>query len=99
MDLVGRLSNPDLTSRFQSLTARRWRQVTWKREVTSQAAPDGRRMFGTVRDAIVQVLDEAGSVNSEYGTFMRAWRTFWASRSQRPRLRTISTRTGGVGVP
>jgi hypothetical protein len=61
MGLVGRLSNHDLTTLFQSLTAHDRRQVAPRDGLTSGVAPDGRRKFGTVRDAIVAVLKQAGS--------------------------------------
>lgn len=61
MGLVGRLSNPDLADRFQSLTAQNWTQGGQPQRVTNGIAPDGRRKFGTVRDAIVQVLGNAAS--------------------------------------
>ena len=59
--VAGRLSNPDLATLFQSLTARDWKQATRLHGSAGGIAPDGRRKFGTVRDAIVQVLDHAGS--------------------------------------
>lgn len=61
MDLVGRLSNPELTTSFQSLTAHDWTQGERRRRFATPGAPDGRRKFGTVRDSIVAVLEEAGS--------------------------------------
>jgi hypothetical protein len=61
MGLVGRLSNPDLTTLLQGLTAHDWRQADPPQRATSGIAPDGRRKFGTVRDAIVHVLAEAES--------------------------------------
>ena len=60
MVLTGRLSNHDLTTLFQRLMTRDWRQVDRPRSGTNGVAPDGRRKFGSVRDAIVQVLAEAG---------------------------------------
>ena len=60
MDLVGRLSNHDLTGLLQGLTARDWRQAAPRDRPASGIAPDGRRRFGAVRDAIVAVLGEAG---------------------------------------
>lgn len=60
MDLVGRLSNPDLTTLLQSLTARGWKQALPRHSSAAGIAPDGRRKFGTVRDAIVAVLEQAG---------------------------------------
>lgn len=59
MDLTGRLSNHETTALFQSLTARNWRQAPPRRRHTGGVAPDGRRKFGAVRDAIVAVLREA----------------------------------------
>jgi hypothetical protein len=61
MDLVGRLSNPDLTTFFQSLTVHEQRQEGLPQLLAPGVAPDGRRKFGTVRDAIIRVLTEAGS--------------------------------------
>ena len=61
MDLTGRLSNHDLTTLLQRLTAGNWRQAEPPQRTTSRIAPDGRRKFGTVRDAIVQVLTQADS--------------------------------------
>jgi hypothetical protein len=61
MDLTGRLSNPDLATLFQSLTARNWKQEAPVRRARSRVAPDGRRKFGTVRDAIIQVLAQTDS--------------------------------------
>jgi hypothetical protein len=60
MDLTGRLSNHGLTTLFQRLTARDWRQAAPPSRAASGVAPDGRRRFGTVRDAIVAVLEQAG---------------------------------------
>jgi hypothetical protein len=60
MGLVGRLSNPDLATLFQSLTARNWKQARRQGLSASGVAPDGRRKFGTVRDAIIQVLEQSG---------------------------------------
>jgi hypothetical protein len=59
--LVGRLSNPNLTTLFQNLTTHDWRQAHSPERAVSGIAPDGRRKFGTVRDAIVQVLADADS--------------------------------------
>lgn len=60
MGLVGRLSNPDLATLFQNLTARDWTQAARLHRSTDGIAPDGRRKFGTVRDAIAEVLEQAG---------------------------------------
>src|SRR5712692_6419550 len=59
MGLVGRLSNHDLTTLFQRLTTREWKQAGRPHSLTCGVAPDGRRKFGTVRDAIVAVLEQA----------------------------------------
>jgi hypothetical protein len=58
LDLVGRLSNQGLTALFQGLTTRSWKQAVVRH--VPGVAPDGRRKFGTVRDAIVAVLEQAG---------------------------------------
>ena len=60
MGLVGRLSNHDLTTLLQRLTARDWKPAERQRPSAGGVAPGGRRKFGTVRDAIVAVLVEAG---------------------------------------
>ena len=58
MGLVGRLSNPETTTLYECLTTHDWDQARlWKR--TPVGWSDGRRAFGSVRDAIVQVLAEA----------------------------------------
>jgi hypothetical protein len=59
MDLVGRLSNPELTTSIQHLTACDWKQAKRPPASAVGVAPDGRRKFGTVRDAIVAVLEQA----------------------------------------
>jgi len=59
MDLAGRLSNHDQTTLFQRLTARDWKQARRSHPFAEGVAPDGRRGFGTVRDAIVVVLKQA----------------------------------------
>jgi hypothetical protein len=61
MGLTGRLSNHELTTLLQSLTAHNWTQADPPQRARSGIAPDGRRKFGTVRDAIVQVLANADS--------------------------------------
>jgi hypothetical protein len=60
MDLVGRLSNPELTTFYQRLTTRDWKQAASSNASLRGVAPDGRRKFGAVRDAILVVLEEAG---------------------------------------
>ena len=57
--LVGRLSNRDLPALFQRLTARDWKQAVRRHSSARGVAPDGRRKFGTVRDAIITVLEQA----------------------------------------
>jgi len=59
MDLTGRLSNRDLTTLLQRLIARNWRQAPPRRTVARGVAPDGRRPFGSVSEAIVKVLAQA----------------------------------------
>ena len=56
MGLVGRLSNPDLQTLFQTLMVTDWKQEAPGVRRAQGVAPDGRHRFGTVRDAIVQVL-------------------------------------------
>ena len=59
MGLAGALSNTELAARLQCLTARDWHQV---RRPRGQAGwSDGRRKFGNVRDAIVEVMSAADS--------------------------------------
>jgi hypothetical protein len=60
MVLTGRLSNQDLTTLFQRLRARDWKQAPRRYLPASGLAPDGRRKFGSVRDAILEVLAQAG---------------------------------------
>jgi hypothetical protein len=60
MDLTGRLSNPDLMALLQRLTARDWKQAARPHGSAGGIAPDERK-FGTVRDAIVQVLAQPDS--------------------------------------
>jgi hypothetical protein len=57
--LVGSLSNPDLQHLFQSLTSQRRRKPHRRRPESERPQPDGRRKFGNVNAAIVQVLTEA----------------------------------------
>ena len=59
MVLVGRLSNRDLTALFQRLTSRDWRQADHPHPLAEGVAPDGRRSFGAVRDAVTLVLEQA----------------------------------------
>src|SRR5713226_5090357 len=58
---TGRLSNPDLMALLQRLTTHDWKQAPQSHRSASGPAPDGRRKFGTVRDAIIEVLAQAGS--------------------------------------
>lgn len=60
MVLIGRRSNHDLTTLFQRLTARDWKQVTRRHSSAGGVASVGTRKFGTVRDAIVAGLEQAG---------------------------------------
>ena len=59
MDLVGSLSNHETAVLFQSLTVRKRKQAPARAD-RGGVAPDGRRKFGAIRDAIVAVLREAG---------------------------------------
>src|SRR6266540_3023563 len=61
MVLVGALSNPDLQDLFQSLTSQRRRKQPRRKPALNGPRPDGRRRFGSVSGAIVQVLAEAQS--------------------------------------
>ena len=56
MGLTERLSNPQVTDLFQRLTSRSRRQGENRSRPLSGVAPDGRRPFGAVGDAIVAVL-------------------------------------------
>jgi hypothetical protein len=58
MVLVGALSNPDLQDLFQSLTSPRRRKYRKPKPEPNGPRPDGRRKFGSVSGAIVQVLAE-----------------------------------------
>jgi hypothetical protein len=58
--LAETLSNPELTTLFQRLTSADWHQAKRRRR-RSYGWGDGRRPFGTVSGAIVQVLSEADS--------------------------------------
>lgn len=60
VDLVGRLSNHEVTTLLQRLTSRDWKQVFREQPPARGVAPDGRRKFGSVRDAILTVLAQAG---------------------------------------
>ena len=60
MGLVGSLSNTVTTSNLQCLTSRDWHKGRARKRAPAGWS-DGRRAFGTVRDAIVQVLAEADS--------------------------------------
>jgi hypothetical protein len=61
MSLVGLLSNRGLKALLQFLTSRAWKQAQRRPLFARGGAPDGRRKFGTVRDAILAVLEDAGS--------------------------------------
>src|SRR6266511_3933130 len=61
MDLVGRLSNHDLTTLLHRLTTCDWKQARREQHGAGGVAPDGRRRFGSVSDAIVEALIAAGS--------------------------------------
>ena len=57
MVLTGRLSNQDLTTLFQRLTARDWKQAPRRLKKSVTGSADGRRRFGTVSSAIIEVLE------------------------------------------
>jgi hypothetical protein len=59
MVLVGALSNPDLQDLFQSLISEPRRKQPQRHLDGCGPKPDGRRRFGSVSSAIVQVLSEA----------------------------------------
>jgi hypothetical protein len=63
MDLVGALSNPDLEVLIQRLTSHKGHHASRLRPRARHAGgwPDGRRKFGSVSGAVIQVLDQAGS--------------------------------------
>jgi hypothetical protein len=61
MVLVGSLSNPDLQDLFQSLTTQRRRKQRKRQPEQNGPKPDGRRRFGNVSGAVVQVLTDAQS--------------------------------------
>lgn len=56
MVLAGRLSNHDLTTRLDRLGAGDWSQSKRRQRHPVGVAPDGRRRFGSLRDAILEVL-------------------------------------------
>lgn len=60
MVLTGALSNTEVTTLLQCLTGRDWHKVRRPRK-PADGWSDGRRPFGTVRDAIVEVLSRADS--------------------------------------
>ena len=59
MGLTGPLSNPELKALFERLTTRDWTQVARQYRLARGVRPDGRRQFGSIRDAIVAVLKQA----------------------------------------
>lgn len=61
MVLVGALSNPDLQDLFQGLTSQRRRKQCGRKPTSCGPQPDGRRQFGSVSGAIVEVLTKAQS--------------------------------------
>ena len=56
-----------LTTLYQGLTVHDRRQEARPQSGHSGVAPDGRRKFGTMRDAIVQVLEDAVQVVLDRG--------------------------------
>jgi len=61
MILTGVLSNPEFGLLIQSLTSHERHKPRRARKVQPAGNPDGRRKFGSVGGAIVQVLMEAQS--------------------------------------
>src|SRR6266545_5745679 len=57
MDLVERLSNRFTSHLLQSLAQGSWRKAHNHAPAKQGPAPDGRRPFGSIRDAVVKVLD------------------------------------------
>jgi hypothetical protein len=57
MDLVERLSNRFTSDLLKFLTLESWRKASLQAESGDGPAPDGRRPFGSIRDAVVRVLD------------------------------------------
>jgi hypothetical protein len=58
--LRGRLSNPDFKVLLQSLTNRKQRKDPARNAKPAAGSADGRRKFGSVGDAVVAVLADAG---------------------------------------
>jgi hypothetical protein len=56
MDLVEWLSNPFTSGLLNTLTQGSWRKADSHMPSEHGPAPDGRRPFGSIRDAVVQVL-------------------------------------------
>lgn len=62
VDLIGALSNPRVGPVYERLTSGDCHQARIRRRPSTRGiAPDGRRKFGTVSGAIVQVLTDAAS--------------------------------------
>lgn len=56
MVLTERLSNRDLTTLYQRLMARDWKQAERRASGAGGVAPDGRRKFGQVNELVIRVL-------------------------------------------
>jgi hypothetical protein len=56
MVLTERFSNTELAGLLQRLTARDWKQATHEKFEVAKIAPDGRRRFGQINDAVTRVL-------------------------------------------
>src|SRR5689334_16515902 len=56
MDLVGSLSNRLTSDLLHFLTQENWSKALQRRRLEDGPAPDGRRAFGSLRDAIVAVV-------------------------------------------
>jgi hypothetical protein len=57
---LGVFSNQEMTSLLASLTGREWTKVRRELPLARGVAPDGRRTYGALRDAIIAVLEDAG---------------------------------------
>jgi putative nucleotidyltransferase with HDIG domain len=61
MVLTGHLSNRELTALLVVLTARDWEHAPRRFKKNAHGSPDGRRSFGTVSSAIIEVLKHVDS--------------------------------------
>ena len=59
VDLAERLSNPRVTTLFQSLASRGWHKIQKQHQPAATPQPDGRRQYGSVGKVVVKVLELA----------------------------------------